>query len=64
MLRISFAATQFASIINNITNASIADREGGTGVVDKGQSLSAVTQDVDCESRPKGSGYDIGADEK
>jgi hypothetical protein len=89
-----FASTQFASIINNLTNASIASRDGGTGgvesnvtsaisswfadagngdlhlvvadtsVVDKGQTLSAVTQDVDCESRPKGSGYDIGADEK
>jgi hypothetical protein len=88
-----FLGTQFASIINNLTNASIASREGGTGVVetnvtsatsdlftdaangdlhlakadttvvDKGQSLAQVTRDIDCESRPKGSAYDIGADE-
>ena len=89
-----FSGTQFASIINNLTNAAIASRDGGTGVVetnvtnaiaswfadagsgdlhigladttvvDKGQSLSSVTRDVDCESRPKDSGYDIGADER
>jgi parallel beta-helix repeat protein len=32
-------------------------------VVDQGQTLSEVSQDIDCEIRPKGSGYDIGADE-
>ncbi|MCP3685311.1 MAG: hypothetical protein GY861_21875 [bacterium] len=40
--------------------------ENGTAeqaVVDQGQSLSEVTQDIDCEMRPKGAGYDIGADE-
>jgi len=88
------SGTQLASIINNLTSAAIASRDGGTGVVetnvtnaiaswfddagsgdlrltvadttvvDRGQSLSAVTHDVDCESRPKGAGYDIGADEK
>jgi hypothetical protein len=59
----------------NVTSAIsswFSDAAGGdlhlvvadTSVVDKRQSLSAVTRDVDCESRPKGSGYDIGADEK
>lgn len=89
-----FAGTVNASIINNLTNAAIASRDGGTGVVennvvnaqlswfvnikggnghlarseptvvDKGQTLTAVTQDVDCETRPKGSAYDVGADER
>ena len=88
-----FSGTQLASIINNLTNASIASRDGGTGVVEtnvtsalsnwfadaangdlhlsradatvveKGQSLSAVTRDCDCELRPIGEAYDIGADE-
>jgi len=89
-----FSRTQGVSIINNLTNARIASRNGGTGrvetnitnaqaswfvnagsgdlhlataeptVVDQGQSLAEVTQDIDCEVRPKGSGYDIGADER
>jgi parallel beta-helix repeat protein len=88
-----FPGTQGVSIINNLTNAQIAERDGGSGrvetnvtnaqaswfadaasgnlhlvtaepsVVDQGQSLSAVTQDIDCEPRPKGVRYDIGADE-
>lgn len=33
-------------------------------VVDRGQSLSKVAQDIDCEPRPQGTGYDIGADER
>lgn len=88
-----FAGTQGVSIINNLTNASVTSREGGTGnvatnvtnaqaswfanasngdlhlataeptVVDQGQALAEVAQDIDCEMRPKGNGYDIGADE-
>lgn len=33
-------------------------------VVDQGQPLSEVGQDIDCERRPQGGGYDIGADER
>ncbi len=88
-----FPRTQGVAIINNLTNASIASRDGGSGrvggnvtaaqaawfvdaargnlhlagfnsaVVDQGQLLSAVVQDFDCENRPKGAGYDVGADE-
>lgn len=88
-----FSGTQGVSIINNLTNALITSRDGGTGsvetnvtnaraswftnaengdlhlvtaestVVDQGQSLSDVSQDIDCEMRPQGSEYDIGADE-
>lgn len=32
-------------------------------VVDQGQALTAVEHDFDCEERPKGDEYDIGADE-
>ncbi len=89
-----FGRTQGLSIINNLTNASITSRDGGSAtvaanvtnaraswfanagggdlhlvtteptVVDQGQSLSNVSQDIDCEMRPKGGGYDIGADER
>jgi hypothetical protein len=89
-----FSGTQNVSIINNLTNAQIASREGGTGrietnvtnaraswfvdagngnlrlstaestVVDQGQPLADVIQDIDCEVRPKGTAYDIGADER
>lgn len=88
-----FSGTQGVAIINNLTNAQIASRDGGSGrvetnvtnaqaswfgdtgsgnlrlataestVVDQGQSLSDVTWDIDCEMRPKGAAYDIGADE-
>jgi parallel beta-helix repeat protein len=88
-----FSRTQGGSIINNLTNAQIAGRDGGTAsvatnvmnalaswfadagngdlhlitaeptVVDQGQTLADVTQDIDCEVRPKGAAYDIGADE-
>jgi parallel beta-helix repeat protein len=88
-----FSGTQGVSIINNLTNAQIASRDGGSGrvetnvtsarsswfvdvgngnlrlttaesaVVDQGQTLADVTQDIDCEMRPKGAAYDIGADE-
>ncbi len=89
-----FGRTQGVSIINNLTNASISSRDGGSAtvatnvsnaqapwftsassgdlhlasneatVIDQGQTLSDVTQDIDCEPRPKGNGYDIGADER
>ena len=32
-------------------------------VIDQGQALSDVDQDIDCAVRPQGGGYDIGADE-
>jgi hypothetical protein len=32
-------------------------------VIDQGQPLGEVTQDIDCDLRPNGEGYDIGADE-
>jgi hypothetical protein len=32
-------------------------------VIDQGQTLSDVDQDIDCVLRPQGGGYDIGADE-
>ncbi len=89
-----FAGTQSGSIINNLSNALITSRDGGTatiatnvtsaqaawfagassgdlhlntaepGVVDQGQTLADVSQDIDCETRPKGSAYEIGADER
>lgn len=88
-----FPATQGVLIVNNLTNAQIAGRDGGSGsvennvtdaqapwfidiangnfhlstpvssVVDQGRTLAEVTNDVDCEARPKGPGYDVGADE-
>ena len=88
-----FPATQGVIIVNNLTNAQIAGRDGGNGsvennvtdaqaswfidaangnfhlstpvpsVVDQGRALAEVTHDVDCEARPKGPGYDVGADE-
>ena len=88
-----FGGSQGIAIINNLTNAAIALRNGGSanlannvsnaqaawfvnvgngdlhlagaepGVIDQGQSLADVTQDIDCDSRPNGGGYDIGADE-
>jgi hypothetical protein len=88
-----FPRTRGVVIINNLTNAAIAGRDGGSGrvetnvtaaqaawfvapgsgnlhlaasnpaVVDQGQALAAVAQDFDCENRPKGAGYDAGADE-
>jgi hypothetical protein len=58
----------------NVTDAQLSwfeDAEEGDlhlvraveAVVDQGQTLSAVELDFDCEERPKGDGYDIGADE-
>jgi len=88
-----FPATQGVLIVNNLTNAQIAGRDGGSGsvennvtdaqapwfidiangnfhlstpvssIVDQGRTLAEVTNDVDCEARPKGPGYDVGADE-
>jgi hypothetical protein len=88
-----FAGTQGVAIINNLTNARISSRDGGSGraetnvtnaraawfanpgsgdlhlataeptVVDQGQPLTDVWQDIDCQPRPQGAGYDIGADE-
>ncbi len=88
-----FSRTQGGAIINNLTNARIASRDGGTArvetnitnaraswfanaqrgdlhlvrveptVIDQGQPLAEVSQDIDCEMRPQGTGYDIGADE-
>lgn len=58
-----------SSIINNLTNAAIAGSgdlrlaTAAPGVVDQGQPLAEVTQDIDCDIRPNGGGYDIGADE-
>ena len=34
-----------------------------SGISDAGISLPEVTQDFDCQVRPEGAGYDIGADE-
>lgn len=89
-----FSKTQGARIINNLTNASIARRDGAgtatlianvmnaqsswfvnvaagdlhltspiSSVVDQGQALPEVLKDIDCENRPQGAAYDIGADE-
>lgn len=88
-----FPGTQGGALINNLTNASIASRDGGSAtvatnvtgaqadwfvkagagdlhlavieprVVDQGQTLAEVSHDIDCEIRPQGAGYDIGADE-
>jgi hypothetical protein len=62
------------TVETNVTNAELswfvdpamgdlclADSIGA--VVDLGQSLTEVELDFDCEERPKGSAYDIGADE-
>lgn len=88
-----FAGSRDISIINNLTNAAIAARDGAVadlaanvtlaqaswfidtgngdlhlavseaGVVDQGRALADVTVDMDCDPRPMGNGYDIGADE-
>jgi len=63
-----------ATVRNNITSAVAAwFTESSSGdlhldddidtVVDAGETLADVDDDVDCETRPQGSGYDIGADE-
>jgi hypothetical protein len=63
-----------ASVIKNVTNAqaswfvnpAVGDlhlTSAVAAVVDQGQTLSDVTDDMDCESRPQGPAYDIGADE-
>ncbi len=87
-----FSATQNVLLVNNLTNAAIASRDGGSAtlrnnvisaqsnwfvdarqgdlhlssavpqVVDRGAS-SGLSQDIDCDKRPSGTGYDIGADE-
>ena len=88
-----FSATQGVQIVNNLTNRTIANRDGGSAtlqsnvssaqsgwfvnpdqgnlhlvgivsqVVDQGQALSGISQDIDCDPRPSRAGYDIGADE-
>ncbi|MCP4403793.1 MAG: right-handed parallel beta-helix repeat-containing protein [bacterium] len=87
-----FSATQNVMLVNNLTNAAIASRDGGSAtlrnnvisaqsnwfvdarqgdlhlssavpqVVDRGAS-SGLSQDIDCDKRPSGTGCDIGADE-
>ncbi|MCP4398673.1 MAG: hypothetical protein GY801_15420, partial [bacterium] len=87
-----FSATQNVMLVNNLTNAAIASRDGGSAtlrnnvisaqsnwfvdarqgdlhlssavpqVVDRG-APSGLSQDIDCNKRPSGTGYDIGADE-
>jgi hypothetical protein len=88
-----FGGTTGVSIINNLANAAIASRDGGSAtldanvtdaaadwfanptagdlhlasavpsVVDQGQTLSEVADDIDGQTRPQGPAYDIGADE-
>ncbi len=88
-----WAASTGNLIVNNLTNASIASRDGGSAtvrrnitdavadwfsnpasgdlhlsrtinaVVDAGEALIDVQEDMDGDLRPIGSGYDIGADE-
>lgn len=59
---------------NNISNAQASwfvNPSGGdlhlvspiASVVDQGETLTGVNEDVDCEARPQGAAYDIGADE-
>ena len=63
-----------ADVQDNITSAQAAwfsDVTTGdlhlvsaiSGVVDNGRTLSAVSDDIDGQSRPQGSSYDLGADE-
>jgi len=89
-----FARTRGGAILNNLTNAAITSRDGGSAtvqknvtnaqaawfvnptlgnlhlasalptVVDQGQTLTDVMEDIDCEARPQGRAYDIGADER
>jgi hypothetical protein len=88
-----FGGTSGVSIINNLANAAITSRDGGSGtldanvtgaeadwfvdstagdlhlasaipsVVDRGQTLADVADDIDGHTRPQGRAYDIGADE-
>ncbi|UCE26790.1 MAG: right-handed parallel beta-helix repeat-containing protein [Candidatus Coatesbacteria bacterium] len=88
-----FGGTSGASIINNLANAAITSRDGGSGtldanvtdaaadwfvdptegdlhlassvpsVVDRGETLVDVADDIDEQTRPQGPAYDIGADE-
>ena len=52
-----------ASWFVDVTNGNFHLAGAVAGVVDQGRSLPEVAQDMDCEARPKGAGYDIGADE-
>ncbi len=88
-----FPGTNGGQIVNNVTNAGISSRNGGSAsvrsnvtnaqaswfvnagqgdlhlassvptVVDQGETLPDVNQDIDGQTRPQGMGYDIGADE-
>jgi parallel beta-helix repeat protein len=64
-----------ATVATNVTSAQaswFADAGSGDlhlvsaepSVLDQGQTLLDVTQDIDCDPRPQGAGYDIGADER
>jgi parallel beta-helix repeat protein len=63
------------TVATNVTSAQaswFADAGSGdlhlvsaeASVIDQGQTLLDVTQDIDCDLRPQGTGYDIGADER
>ena len=61
-LETNFKYTDFSIFVNSASrNYKLASSV--SEIVDQGTTLSDVTKDFECEDRPKGSGYDIGADE-